>query len=42
MKKRRLRECHYSMLIQWSPKDDCFIVMLPEFGNVKTYGKRAA
>ena len=30
---------HYSMVIQWSKKDNCFIVTLPEWGNFcQTYG----
>jgi antitoxin HicB len=26
--------CHYSIVIQWSEEDDCFVVMLPEFTDV--------
>jgi predicted RNase H-like HicB family nuclease len=26
------------MVIQWSDEDDCFIVTLPEFDDVKTHG----
>lgn len=30
---------HYSMVIQWSKKDNCFVVTLPEWGNLcQTYG----
>ena len=30
---------HYSMIIQWSKKDNCFVVTLPEWGNLcQTYG----
>ena len=29
---------HYSMIIQWSVEDVCFIVTLPEFDNAKTHG----
>ena len=29
----------YSMIIQWSKKDNCFVVTLPEWGNLcQTYG----
>ncbi len=33
---------HYSLVIQWSPEDQCFVVMLPEFTDVYqpvTHGK---
>ena len=26
--------CHYSIVIQWSEEDGCFVVMLPEFIDV--------
>ena len=30
---------NYSMVIQWSSKDNCFVVTLPEWGNLcHTYG----
>lgn len=30
---------NYSMVIQWSKKDDCFVVTLPEWGELcQTYG----
>jgi predicted RNase H-like HicB family nuclease len=30
---------NYSMLIQWSKKDNCFVVTLPEWGELcQTYG----
>lgn len=30
---------HYSIIIQWSKKDNCFVVTLPEWGNLcHTYG----
>lgn len=30
---------HYSMVIQWSKKDNCFVVTLPEWGELcHTYG----
>ena len=30
---------HYSILIQWSNEDQCYIVSLPEFGKyAKTHG----
>lgn len=30
---------NYSMVIQWSSKDDCFVVTLPEWGELcHTYG----
>lgn len=29
----------YSMIIQWSKKDNCFVVTLPEWGSLcQTYG----
>lgn len=31
--------CNYSMIIQWSEKDKCFVVTLPEWGEFcHTYG----
>ena len=29
---------HYSMIIEWSDEDQCFIVILPEFHNSHTHG----
>ena len=30
---------NYSMVIQWSKKDNCFVVTLPEWGELcQTYG----
>jgi antitoxin HicB len=30
---------NYSMVIQWSKKDNCFVVSLPEWGELcQTYG----
>jgi len=30
---------NYSMVIQWSAKDNCFVVTLPEWGELcQTYG----
>ena len=30
---------HYSILIQWSDEDECYIVSLPEFGKyARTHG----
>ena len=30
---------NYSMVIQWSEKDNCFVVTLPEWGELcQTYG----
>ena len=29
----------YSVLIQWSPEDQCYVVTLPEWGNAHTHGK---
>ncbi|MEL6912468.1 MAG: type II toxin-antitoxin system HicB family antitoxin, partial [Cyanobacteria bacterium J06598_4] len=30
---------NYSMVIQWSKKDNCFVVTLPEWGELcHTYG----
>lgn len=31
-------EQRYSMLIQWSAKDQAYITTLPEFGGCKTHG----
>jgi predicted RNase H-like HicB family nuclease len=28
----------YSMLIQWSDEDQCYVVTLPEFGGCMTHG----
>ncbi|HEY7349218.1 MAG TPA: hypothetical protein VH599_12970 [Ktedonobacterales bacterium] len=28
----------YSILIQWSPEDQCYVVTLPEWGNAHTHG----
>ncbi len=28
----------YSMLIEWSPEDDAYIVSVPELPNVRTHG----
>src|SRR5262245_36258426 len=30
---------HYSLLIQWSPEQDIFMVMSPEFPQLKTHGE---
>ena len=30
---------NYSIVIQWSQKDDCFVAILPEWNNQNTYGK---
>jgi predicted RNase H-like HicB family nuclease len=32
----------YSMLVQWSPEDDAWIVTVPELGNAKTHGATPA
>lgn len=29
---------HYSIVIQWSEKDQCFVASLPEWGNYNTHG----
>src|SRR5438552_18297126 len=31
--------CRYSMLIQWSDEDQCYVVTLPEFGGCMTHGE---
>ncbi|MGL4882089.1 MAG: type II toxin-antitoxin system HicB family antitoxin [Waterburya sp.] len=28
----------YSIIIQWSEKDNCFVATLPEWGNYNTHG----
>ena len=30
---------HYSIIIQWSQKDNCFVASLPEWKNVNTHGE---
>ena len=30
---------NYSIVIQWSQKDNCFVASLPEWGDLNTYGK---
>lgn len=30
---------NYSIVIQWSQKDNCFVASLPEWNNQNTYGK---
>ena len=30
---------NYSIVIQWSQKDNCFVASLPEWGNYNTHGK---
>jgi predicted RNase H-like HicB family nuclease len=32
----------YSMLVQWSPEDDAWIVTVPELGDAKTHGATPA
>ena len=32
----------YSMLVQWSPEDDAFLVTVAEFGDVHTHGATPA
>ena len=32
-------DCCYSILINWSDADRCFIVTLAEFGGCKTHGE---
>lgn len=29
----------YSIIIQWSQKDSCFVASLPEWNNVNTHGE---
>ncbi|WP_019505687.1 type II toxin-antitoxin system HicB family antitoxin [Pleurocapsa sp. PCC 7319] len=29
---------NYSIVIQWSEKDECFVASLPEWGNCNTQG----
>ena len=29
---------HYSMLIEWSPEDDAYVVSFPEFPGAHTHG----
>lgn len=30
---------HYSMVIQWDPRDDIYVVSVPELPGCKTHGK---
>ena len=30
---------NYSIVIQWSEKDECFVASLPEWGDCNTHGK---
>ena len=30
---------HYSIIIQWSQKDNCFVASLPEWGDCNTHGE---
>ena len=30
---------NYSIVIQWSQKDDCFVASLPEWDNQNTHGE---
>lgn len=30
---------NYSIVIQWSQKDNCFVASLPEWGNYNTHGE---
>ncbi len=30
---------NYSIVIQWSQKDNCFVASLPEWGELNTHGK---
>lgn len=30
---------HYSMIIQWDPRDDIYVVSVPELPGCKTHGK---
>ena len=30
---------HYSLVIQWDPRDDIYVVTVPELLGAKTYGK---
>ena len=30
---------HYSIVIQWSQKDNCFVAILPEWNNLNTHGE---
>jgi len=32
----------YTMVVQWSPADNLFIVTVPELGNAKTHGATPA
>ena len=33
-----MNEC-YSIVIQWSQKDNCFVASLPEWGDINTQGE---
>jgi antitoxin HicB len=30
---------HYSMIVQWSVEDACFVTTLPEFNHARTHGE---
>jgi predicted RNase H-like HicB family nuclease len=30
---------HYSMVIQWDPRDDIYVISVPELPGCKTHGK---
>ena len=30
---------HYSMVIQWDPRDDIYVVTVPELPGCRTHGK---
>jgi len=32
------RDMHYSMIIQWDPRDDIYVVTVPELPGCRTHG----
>jgi antitoxin HicB len=33
-----MKQCPYSMVIQWSEEDQAYVVTFPEFGGCRTHG----
>lgn len=39
MKSEHFKPEHYSMVIRWDPRDDIYVVDVPEFPGCRTHGK---